>query len=147
MERNPAKKAAKASAPHSPTPINRVDTPQSKHPLNRVRTRPPLGDRDKRILALCEERRRELRISKSEAGRRAGVDRSDAVKALSLKSATPRTILAFARLFKIADAKPLARGTRIEALLIEIRADLDRAAELMGELAALAAGNDPPLGG
>ena len=139
---------AKTPPPRSPAPSDRdtsPHTPNSKPPLKSLTRHPPLGDRDKAILSLCEGRRRELGISKSEAGRRAQIDRSDAVRALGLKSATPRTVLALARLFEIGDAQGLNRAGRLEALLIESQAQLERLAKIHGDLAALAA-HDPPLG-
>ena len=139
---------AKTPPPRSPAPSGRDTsprTPNSKPPLKSLTRHPPLGDRDKAILSLCEGRRRELGISKSEAGRRAQIDRSDAVRALGLKSATPRTILALARLFEIGNIQGLNRAGRLEALLIESQAQLERLAKIHGDLAALAA-HDPPLG-
>jgi hypothetical protein len=143
------RKPAKASPQRCPTPHapdRARSTPNPETPLkSKIQRHPPLGDRDREILALCETRRRERGLSKRRTAVDAEVDAGDVVRALNLQSATPRTVLALARFFEIGDMENINRTARVEALLTEIRAHTERTAELLGKLAALAAAGDPPL--
>ena len=140
--------AAKASPHHTPPPRGAKrgsDTPRPETPLKSTLLRhPPLSDRDREILALCEARRRELRLSVREVGRRVDVDHADVSRALALKSATRRTLLALARYFEISGVEEAARGLREQALFLELAANANRQADLLSALALLRSG-DPPL--
>ena len=82
-------------------------------------------------------------ISKSRAGRIAGIDEGDARRVLAFGEATPRTLRKLFEAFHIDEYEKLSAADRREALLHEIRAAVERQAELLGRLAELAA-DDPP---
>jgi hypothetical protein len=124
--------------PHRASPRPRIDA----IPTGRV----PLSPRERALLTALKTRLREMGISATEAGRRAGIDPGDARRALSLTpnaSATPRTLNRLFDTFNVSEFKDLSAAERREALLLEGRASAEKLAHVLGDLAAMAAA-DPP---
>lgn len=121
-------------------PLHRVS------PRGRINATPtgrrPLTPRQRRLIAALKTFLVKSGISYSEAGRIAGIDEGDARRVLAFGPATPRTLRKLFEKFNI-NAEDLSAADRREALLLEVRAAAERQADLLGELAALAA-SDPP---
>jgi transcriptional regulator with XRE-family HTH domain len=126
---------------------DRLPSKTRKRDRNDSRTstgRRPLTPRERRLVAGLRARLTESRISQAEAARIAGVDKSDVCRVFNFGPATPRTLRRLFEAFNVNEYEDLNAAERREALLLEIRAAVERQAELLGELAALAAASDPP---
>ena len=99
---------------------------------------------ERRLIAALNVVLAEKGISHREAGRLASVDQGDACRVLAFGEATPRTLRKLFEFFNVNEYTELSAADRREALLREIHAAAERTAELLGALAALAAGDDPP---
>jgi len=104
----------------------------------------PLAAAERRLIAALNVVLAEKGISHRKAGRLANVDQGDACRVLAFGEATPRTLRNLFEEFHISEYKKLSARDRSRALLLELRATAERQAELLGALAALAAGDDPP---
>ena len=104
----------------------------------------PLAAAERRLIAALNVVLAEKGISHRKAGRLANVDQGDACRVLAFGEATPRTLRNLFEKFHISEYKKLSARDRNRALLLELRATAERQAELLGALAALAAGDDPP---
>lgn len=119
---------------HHVSPRGRIDaTPTGRHPLT---------PRQRRLVAALKTLLAKSGISYSKAGRIAGIDEGDARRVLAFGPTTPRTLRKLFETFNL-NAEELSAADRREALLLEARAAAEKQADLLGELAALAA-NDPP---
>ncbi len=108
------------------------------------RGRRPLSPRERRLISVLRVELTHKGISHSKAGTLAGVDPGDARRVLAFGETTPRTLRKLFETFKVNGYETLSLADRRGALLLEIHAAAERQAELLGELAALAAASDPP---
>ncbi|HUV88000.1 MAG TPA: helix-turn-helix transcriptional regulator [bacterium] len=112
--------------------------------MPRVRHR-PVEHSTAPILAACRARFDESGLSIGDVARATALDKADLSRALNLREEpTPRTLGRLCEYFNVASGADLNRAERKYTLLIEIRAAAERQADLLGALAALAAGDDPP---
>lgn len=105
----------------------------------------PLSPQQRRLVAALKVALAKEGISHSRAGRIAGIDEGDARRVLAFGEATPRTLRKLFEAFKVNEYEKLSAADRREALLLEIRAAVERQAELLGELAKLSAMGPPGL--
>jgi len=106
--------------------------------------RHPLRPEQRRLITALKARLIKSGISASEAGRIAGVDPGDARRVLAFGAATPRTLRKLFDAFNVNEYEELSAAERRGAILLQLRAAAERQADLLGELAALSLGDDPP---
>ena len=130
------------------TPATRVAgrktaKPRRSEPRASGRRR-PLSPGERRLITTLKVILAKKGLTSTAAGRQAGIDPGDARRVLAGGEATPRTLRKLFEAFNVNEYTELSAADRREALLLEIHAAAERQAELLGALAALAAGDDPP---
>lgn len=143
--------------PHHASPRGKIDAAPPSHIAGRQTPKPlksergtstgrrPLSPQNRRLIANLRISLAKAGISHSKAGELADIDPGDARRVLAFGEATPRTLRKLFEKFKVNEYKNLSRRDRFEALLLEIHAAAERQAQLLGELAHLSAGDDPPF--
>ena len=89
---------------------------------------------EKRLIAALNARREELGLTKSTAGKLAGVDPGDARRALNFGPVSARTIRLLCAYFNIHEYEELDAREKERALFIEISESCRRTAALVEEL-------------
>lgn len=129
-------------------PQGRITGRQNQNPVKNERRasggRRPLFAQEARLIAVLNNKLAEKGISHRQAGRLASVDPADACRVLAFGETTPRTLRRLFEKFRVNEYKRLSARDRRVALLLEIRAAVERQAELLGELAALNTAENPP---